>query len=452
MNREDVAKDLAVENNEVLRARPEQAEHYLSYFVDNEENHEENLAQRHMMHEEARQFLASQQGEQKFVLASYTKGGVSERDWPEDFQHENGQYMCRCHKCENTFIGYKRRVTCKVCANKYPEQAEGAQGERKRFEAEVLGLGLPVERDHHGAYVSDHVRHLWSGWELRAALAQLSPERVYKCPVCKDSGIMGHSDLCLACDGDWDARNAQPSPAPELNPLDLASNHVEQDLEMVAPELERPEVVGTLLIGEHYDGSKSVDATRSWYTEGLEIGAHHLMTVAQHDRIVGALRYKAELYDEVWQLVTSKGYMNVTTAISVLENERDAAKARVAELEKQEPVAVVCEVSMHHSGETDVIDKHLPCGTKLYAAPVAQAGQVPEGVRAWFEAKQAHVNAVDAYNARLKFVREHCPFGTSVDPEYQLMEEADRKARSLVGPMFDELRGLLAAAPAQGGE
>ena len=61
-------------------------------------------------------------------------------------------------------------------------KAEGAQGERKRFEAEVLGLGLPVERDHHGAYVSDHVRHLWSGWELRAALAQPSPAPELKCP------------------------------------------------------------------------------------------------------------------------------------------------------------------------------------------------------------------------------------------------------------------------------
>ncbi|HHQ2687630.1 TPA: hypothetical protein ACSPLU_000140 [Pseudomonas aeruginosa] len=81
--------------------------------------------------------------------------------------------------------------------------------------------------------------------------------------------------------------------------------------------------------------------------------------------------------------------------------------------------------------------------------PVAQAGQVPEGVRAWFEAKQAHVSAVDAYNARLKFVREHCPFGTNVDPEYQLMEKADRKARGLVGPMFDELRELLGTASAQ---
>lgn len=64
MNREDVAMDVTVQNVEILRGRLEQAEHYLAYFVDNEENHEENLAQRHMMHEEARQFLASHQGEQ----------------------------------------------------------------------------------------------------------------------------------------------------------------------------------------------------------------------------------------------------------------------------------------------------------------------------------------------------------------------------------------------------
>ncbi|MNM21442.1 hypothetical protein D3C81_318020 [compost metagenome] len=48
-------------------------------------------------------------------------------------------------------------------------------------------------------------------------------------------------------------------------------------------------------------------------------------------RIVAALRYKAELYDEVWELVTSKGYMNVTTAIAKLEQERDALAAMVAE-------------------------------------------------------------------------------------------------------------------------
>ena len=109
--------------------------------------------------------------------------------------------------------------------------------------------------------------------------------------------------------------------------------------------------------------------------------------------------------------------------IEDLELKLYAARARVAELEQ-------CLYQMQEAA-------------KSLSAPVAQAGQVPEGVRAWFEAKLAHVNAVDAYNARLKFVREHCPFGTSIDPEYQLMEDADRKARSLVGPMFDELRALL---------
>ncbi|MDG9858550.1 hypothetical protein N7403_32305, partial [Pseudomonas nitroreducens] len=65
----------------------------------------------------------------------------------------------------------------------HPEQAEGAQGERERFEVEMLELCLPIERDSHGAYVSDHVRHLWSGWELRAALAQPSPAPELERPI-----------------------------------------------------------------------------------------------------------------------------------------------------------------------------------------------------------------------------------------------------------------------------
>lgn len=37
-------------------------------------------------------------------------------DWPEDFKHENGNYSCTCHKCGSSFIGHKRRVTCKLCS------------------------------------------------------------------------------------------------------------------------------------------------------------------------------------------------------------------------------------------------------------------------------------------------------------------------------------------------
>lgn len=37
------------------------------------------------------------------------------KDWPEDFSHENGNYMCRCVSCKGDFVGHKRRVVCKQC-------------------------------------------------------------------------------------------------------------------------------------------------------------------------------------------------------------------------------------------------------------------------------------------------------------------------------------------------
>ena len=46
----------------------------------------------------------------------------SSRNWPEDFAHENGNYSNQCVGCEHTFIGHKRRITCKVCAAE--EEAE----------------------------------------------------------------------------------------------------------------------------------------------------------------------------------------------------------------------------------------------------------------------------------------------------------------------------------------
>lgn len=40
------------------------------------------------------------------------------RDWPEDFADENGNYSVLCSICQQWFLGYKRRVACKVCAMK----------------------------------------------------------------------------------------------------------------------------------------------------------------------------------------------------------------------------------------------------------------------------------------------------------------------------------------------
>ncbi|HBO4832914.1 TPA: hypothetical protein L4V12_004639 [Pseudomonas aeruginosa] len=332
----------------------------------------------------------------------------------------------------------------------------------------------------------------------------------------------------------------QPSPAPTLRAaIDVANDRFEVPVAKWGTDLvgeeERPEVVayfdrnypstGDAFIWANYEGSPY----------------EPVMTVAQHARIVGALRADRDSWaeqaeqrladwDEMrkerdaalarvaeleqksagsWTVDTSCGRpILMYEGCSVIEDQTAYEVIRmikwIGELERQEPVATVAKVP---GEDWNSLDFHrdlqdMQPGTKLYAAPVAQAQQlhdldkqcrddvaralglrpnqergfawsyllasikscvkasgdsaqaqhsVPESVRAWFEAKQAHVNAVDAYNARLKFVREHCPFGTSVDPEYQLMEEADRLARGLVGPMFDELRSLLAAAPGKEG-
>lgn len=72
---------------------------------------------------------------------------------------------------------------------------------------------------------------------------------------------------------------------------------------------------------------------------------------------------------------------------------------------------------------------------------------LPPAVVAWFNAEQARRDAVKAYNGRLAFVRAHCEFGTSVDPEYQLMCKAEKEARALISPMYAALVALDAAAP-----
>lgn len=44
------------------------------------------------------------------------------KDWPEDFSHENGDYLNRCCHCNDIFRGHKRRVCCKLCSS--PPDAE----------------------------------------------------------------------------------------------------------------------------------------------------------------------------------------------------------------------------------------------------------------------------------------------------------------------------------------
>ncbi len=149
-------------------------------------------------------------------------------------------------------------------------------------------------------------------------------------------------------------------------------------------EAERPEVVAYRTIGRHtkhqhphyalnYYKQNAEDQAAHWRERGCEVSEDELMTVAQHERIVGALRFERQQTDR---------------AFTACINERDAALARVAELEtklaeleRQEPVAFV---------QSLPVRGHQPCKPKsdrengytlpLYAAPVAQAQHsVPDG-------------------------------------------------------------------------
>ncbi len=96
----------------------------------------------------------------------------------------------------------------------------------------------------------------------------------------------------------------------------------------------------------------------------------------QHDRIVGALRTKAAQLREAleWRAENQAGQRELLRSVTA---ERDAALARVAELERQEPVALANR-GLHAFWVkwTEAAAGLYGPGIKLYAAPVAQAQQL----------------------------------------------------------------------------
>ncbi|HHK0206230.1 TPA: hypothetical protein ACQQH4_000949 [Pseudomonas aeruginosa] len=161
----------------------------------------------------------------------------------------------------------------------------------------------------------------------------------------------------------------------QLDPLNLAphakafNEAPAEALKSEQAEAERPEVVAW-----RYGFSGGIVSDKACLDEWKSGGEYQsLMTVAQHERIVGALRFERQQTDR---------------AFTACINERDAALARVAELEtklaeleRQEPVAFV---------QSLPVRGHQPCKPKsdrengytlpLYAAPVAQAQHsVPDG-------------------------------------------------------------------------
>ncbi|WP_208689143.1 hypothetical protein [Pseudomonas aeruginosa] len=277
------------------------------------------------------------------------EGGKPEFEWPESV--EKAREFLAAHPAVEQAGGDERDL-----------QAEGAQGEL--LPCPFCGGQAHLTYDD---YVHDDLRpmpvvecnacHTWvraESWNKRAALAQPSP----KCATCNGSGQVWISDEpqrhfedCPDC--------AQPSLAPTegFSHFPELLESVQQMDAMLKAEAERPEVVGYRV------SIPDEPELGHWLEEEDESEPqiqHHepLMSVAQHDASVARW---AEMLNRV-------------------EQERDAAMARVAELEAKlsDPTAV------HQwqfsnawfDGSEEVVLKAGKEGSPirtLYTAPVAQA-------------------------------------------------------------------------------
>ncbi|EOD8867756.1 hypothetical protein ACJ5WX_006274 [Pseudomonas aeruginosa] len=240
------------------------------------------------------------------------------------------------------------------------EQAGG--DERAAFELFVrkhCGMPAHIAVNWDAKFTND----AWEGWKARAALAQPSP----KCATCGGTGMVDDGEITCSqggipyengpvkCVKDCPDCKAQPSPA-----------------QSEQAEAERPEVAEVAFVlrnigamdAEDIDGD-NVDL-RFEDAEGRDTGCDVSIVeyaekaadlFEQHDRIVGELRaviaqlrqhkndymdsgqqtYRAlqnEIREREAEIARLDGLVSGRTA------ERDAALARVAELERQEPVAL----------------------------------------------------------------------------------------------------------------
>ncbi|MDG4226189.1 hypothetical protein L5E49_05230 [Pseudomonas aeruginosa] len=215
--------------------------------------------------------------------------------------------------------------------------------------------------------------------------------------ACKSLGE--HHPFCKFVSDQDRAALAQPSPASDLDPLNLAPHAEafnEAPAEALKPEqaeAERPKIVATLFTPNekvHDDiGFKAFAVSGDCDKDGGEFyDPEKLMTVAQHERITAQLHDALDESDgDRWKLRSERDAANarlheVAVACATAEQERDAALARVAELEKQEPVALANRgIHAFWVKWTEAAAGLYGHGIKLYAHPVAQAQHsVPEGV------------------------------------------------------------------------
>ncbi|MDH1323516.1 hypothetical protein N5D78_09410 [Pseudomonas aeruginosa] len=213
-------------------------------------------------------------------------------------------------------------------------------------------------------------------YRARAALAQPSPA-----PDLAERGTTTEQTCRHDFYGVWWNRNGVTKTGRECR---YCGFFVEDATEAPAEqaEAERPEVVAVM----ESNGAGGKRLAQRFPIVNVFVG-DELMTVAQHERIVGELRFERQQMDRAFTAcINERDAANarlheVATACATAEQERDAALVRVAELEKQEPVALANRgIHAFWVKWTEAAAGLYGPGIKLYAHPVAQAQHsVPEG-------------------------------------------------------------------------
>ncbi|WP_253945938.1 hypothetical protein [Pseudomonas aeruginosa] len=253
---------------------------------------------------------------------------------------------------QNNPNGYSDKKERDACVNELLKQPSPAQAEG----APVIGClcGMPMTEGHHSqdgcSSLEEFAQH--------SAQAQAEQGEAAGCQGTNCGTTTGdHSPECLA--------EAAASQGWELKPEDLGEVEVagyrSKESGMVYEQdygLKNPEALMT--VSQH----ERIDAAR-------------MSRIAKLEADTGALEWLRNTFKVHQALVEQAG----CETIEQLAEQRDAALARVAELERQEPVALANR-GLHAFWVkwTEAAAGLYGPGIKLYAAPVAQAQHsVPEG-------------------------------------------------------------------------
>ncbi|ELC0893064.1 hypothetical protein IGA99_25280 [Pseudomonas aeruginosa] len=233
---------------------------------------------------------------------------------------------------------------------KHPAVEQAGGDERAAFKTAYLA---EFDCDADGDDNMAHSNTAWRAWKMaRAALARSEQEEMERLREAYERGY-------------GDGQN-NPNGYSDKKERDACVNELLKQPSTVQAEAERPEVVGYLATAEHpkhgqphkafnYFKDQHDAQVAHWRERGCTVTEDRLMTVSQHDRIVGELR--AEIAE--WQEAAGRSRSDVVAYIAErakLLEERDSQQ-RLAIKAMEEVAALRAELQSQRERNTELILK-----------------------------------------------------------------------------------------------